>query len=281
MTNVLISADMEGITGVTCPDDVRPGSAGWAHFRELMASDVNAAIEGLFAAGATSVLVNDAHDKKRNLPLALLDERAELITGTHKRLGMMEGIQYGMDAVAFIGYHTSAGMQGILSHTYIGTGIIDVRINGVRAGEGRMNALLAAEYGAPLVLVTGDDLTCGDSAGWTQGIGSDGFQKVAVKTCVDRYTARCLPPARTRELIRAAAQQCLSALPAAESPTGPFTYEVDFDAAHFVIATTAIPGVEQTGDRTVSFTFPTMHEAIRCFKVVTSMSVAAMEPDYG
>src|SRR5579875_2697858 len=163
MTHVLISADMEGITGVTCPADVEPGTDGWRGFRQLMASDVNAAVEGFFAAGASAVTVNDAHATKRNIPIEALDERATLITGTHKRLGMMEGIADGVDAVAFVGYHTGAGRQGVLSHTYIGTTILDVRINGQQAGEGRMNALLAAEHGVPVVLVTGDDLTCADA----------------------------------------------------------------------------------------------------------------------
>ena len=275
MTRVLISADMEGITGVTCPDDVEPGSAGWQRFRQLMAADVNAAVEGFLAAGAGSVTVNDAHASKRNVPIELLHDDATLITGTHKPFGMMQGI-HEADAVAFVGYHTPAGTQGVLSHTYIGTTILDVRINGERSGEGRMNALLAAELGVPVVLVTGDDLTCEDAAAWASGA-----ERVAVKTCVDRYTARCLPPARTRALIRSAAERALTGLAAAARPAGPFTYEVVFDSAQAVFATTGIPGVEATGERSISFTLPTMQEAIRCFRVVSVLAIGSTEPEYG
>jgi len=161
---VMISADMEGITGVTCPADVKPGGPRWEQARHDLMSDVNAAVRGFLRGGATEICVNDAHADKRNLRLGELDERATAIIGTHKPLGMMQGLEEA-DAVAFVGYHTGAGRQGVLSHTYIGRTILAVTINGEAASEGRMNAMLAAEFGVPVVLVTGDDLTCQSAAG--------------------------------------------------------------------------------------------------------------------
>jgi D-amino peptidase len=198
---VLISADMEGITGVTCPDDVDYGTSRWEEARHLMMSDVNAAIEGFFDAGASEVIVNDAHATKRNLILSDLDGRASAIIGTHKEYGMMQGIEK-TDVVAFIGYHTGAGRQGILSHTYIGQTINDVTLNGAHCNEGRMNAMLAAEFSVPVVLVTGDDLTCDESVTWAPHA-----RRVAVKECIDRYTARCWPPSRTAHMIKDAANR--------------------------------------------------------------------------
>src|SRR4051794_27052319 len=104
---VLISADMEGATGVTHPDDCEPGHARWEYHRALFTGDVNAAIAG-FAAGATEILVNEAHSSQRNLLLDKLDVRARLLIGSHKPLGMMEGVDQSPDAVAFVGYHTGA-----------------------------------------------------------------------------------------------------------------------------------------------------------------------------
>ena len=272
---VLISADMEGITGVTCPDDVTYGTARWESARHLMMSDINAAVDGFFEAGATEVVVNDAHSNKRNLILADLDSRATAIIGTHKEYGMMEGIVE-CDAVAFLGYHTGAGRQGVLAHTYTGQTIHDVKVNGEHANEGRMNCLLSAEFGIPVVLVTGDDLTCEESRSWAPHA-----ERVAVKDCIDRYTARCFTPARTAAMIKTAAFRSLGSLESVPLPQGPFTYEVVFDAAHQVIACTAIPGVVRTGATSVRFTMPTMFEAIRCFKAVSVVAYAAIEPDYG
>ena len=271
---VMISADMEGITGVTCPADVKPGGPRWEQARHDLMSDVNAAVRGFLRGGATEICVNDAHADKRNLRLGELDERATAIIGTHKPLGMMQGLEEA-DAVAFVGYHTGAGRQGVLSHTYIGRTILAVTINGEAASEGRMNAMLAAEFGVPVVLVTGDDLTCQSAAGWAPAAAT-----VAVKICVDRYTARCLPPARTAEMIEQAAARAARLVSPPPRPSGPFAWRVDFDAAQAVVASTAIPGVEEAGERSVSFTLPTMLEAIRCFKALSVLVAASAEPGY-
>lgn len=53
------------------------------------------------------------------------------------------------------------------------------------------------------------------------------------------------------------------------------------DATQAVGACTGVPGVEQTGPRTVAFTLPTMARAIRCFRVVTVLAAASIEPRYG
>ncbi len=272
---VLISADMEGLTGVTCPEDCEYGAPRWESARHLMMSDVNAAVAGFFDAGATEVIVNDSHSNKRNLILSELDSRASAIIGTHKEWGMLQGIA-DADAVAFVGYHTGAGHQGILSHTYIGETIRDVHVNGVSSSEGRMNTLLAAEFGVPVVLITGDDLTCDDAATYAPNC-----QMVTVKECIDRYTARCFPPSVTATMIREAARATLVKEHPVLAPTEPVTFDVFFDSTNPVMAATAIPGVQATNETSVTFTLPTMGQAMRCFKVVSAMASASTEPDYG
>ncbi|MEV4432478.1 M55 family metallopeptidase [Streptomyces sp. NPDC049585] len=275
---ILISADMEGATGVTWPGDVLPGAAQWERCRHLFTSDVNAAIAGFFDGGADAVLVNEAHWSMRNLLLEQLDERAEMLTGKHKTLSMVEGVQHGdVDGIAFVGYHAAAGAEGVLAHTYLANSITGVRVNGRRASEGLLNSLVAAEYGVPVVLVTGDDRTCEDAKGYAPEARS-----VAVKDYVSRYAAVCRPPARTAADIRSAAKAA-AVLAARHEPVhgGPFTVEVEFDAEHLAGAATAVPGVGQTGERLVACTLPTMYEAIRCFKAVTTVVSAAVEEQYG
>src|SRR6266542_5000048 len=94
---VLISADMEGATGVTWPEDVRPGAPQWERCRHLFTGDVNAVVTGYLDAGAEDVLVNEAHSTMRNLLLEELDPRGRLLVGRHKPLGMMQGVQDGID----------------------------------------------------------------------------------------------------------------------------------------------------------------------------------------
>lgn len=273
---VLISADMEGVTGVTFPDDVEPGSARWSYHRKFFTGDVNAAVRGFFDAGADEVLVNDSHADKRNLLLDELDPRATMLIGTHKPWSMMEGIDRGYDAIAFVGYHAGAGQQGVLSHTYLPNMITSVWLNGEPCSEGYMNAALAYEFGVPVVLVTGDDCAIEDARSYAPEA-----KLVAVKECVDRYTAICLPPSRSAELITAAARSSLDPLPTVPSSSGPFRYEIEFDATHPVVMTTAIPEVEQIAPRRVAFELPTMKLAIRCFRAVTALADGSMEKSYG
>lgn len=275
---ILISADMEGATGVTWPADVLPGTPQWERCRRLFTSDVSAAVAGFLDGGADEVLINEAHWTMRNLLLEELDDRAQMLTGRHKSLSMVEGVQHGdVDGVAFVGYHTGAGTEGVLAHTYLANSITGVWVNGARASEGRLNALVAAEYGVPVVLVTGDDKTCEDAGDYAPDARS-----VAVKDYVSRYAAVCRTPARTAADIRAAAREA-AVLAVRHKPARgvPFTVELEFDAEHLVGAASVVPGVERSGERRVAYTSPTMYEGIRCFKAVTTVVSVAVEEQYG
>jgi D-amino peptidase len=273
---VLISADMEGATGVTCPDDVRPGTPQWERCRRLFTGDVNAVVAGYFDAGAEDILVNEAHSTMRNLLLEELDPRARLLVGRHKPLGMMQGLHDGVDLVAFVGYHAGAGEVGVLSHTVLASEITGVWLNGEPASEGRMNAALTAEAGAKVVLVTGDDQACADADTYALAA-----RKVAVKQAVDRYSAICLPPERTAALLHEAATASVTAPAHGPVPSAPYTYEVELLGTSSAAAATAIPCVEQAGPRRVRFTLERMHDAYRCFRAVAVLGWAAREDRYG
>ena len=176
---VFISADMEGVSGVTHPQDVIPGRSQYERFRRFLTADVNAAIEGAASAGATEFLVNEAHDGMRNVLIDELDERAELIVGSRKPLSMMQGYE-GSDVAFFVGYHARAGGEGILSHTFDAPNVVTgVELNGEPCSEARMNAALAGLSGVPVGLVTGDDLACEEAEGLYKGVRTS-----AVKTAV-------------------------------------------------------------------------------------------------
>jgi D-amino peptidase len=275
---ILISADMEGATGVTWPADVEPGTEQWQRCRKMFTSDVNAAVAGCYAGGATSVLINEAHATMRNVLLEELDPRAVMLTGRHKDLSMVEGIQHGdADGVAFVGYHAAAGAEGVLAHTYLPNSITAIRLNGDRASEGLLNSRVAAEYGVPIVLVTGDDRTCADAAGYAPGVPS-----VAVKDCVSRYAAICRPPQVTAEAISSAARDGMKLAGRVPPVTAAgFSVEIEVDAAQLAQAAAIVPTVRRTGDRVVAFESATAYDMIRCFKVVCTMISSAMEDHYG
>ena len=53
---ILISADMEGISGVCRWEQVAPGSPEYPMYQKLMTAEVNAAIRGAFSGGASEVI---------------------------------------------------------------------------------------------------------------------------------------------------------------------------------------------------------------------------------
>jgi D-amino peptidase len=272
----MISADMEGATGVTWASDVDPGTEQWQRFRRMFTGDVNACVTGLFNGGATDVLVNEAHASQRNLLLEDLDVRARMLTGRHKPLSMMQGIDSGFDGVVFLGYHAGAGFDGVLSHTYLANSITGVWLDGAPASEGRLNAALAAEYGVPVIAFTGDDRACADAAEYAAQ-----SHRVAVKECVSRYAAICTPPERTADWIAGAAEAAMNLAVRADPVVAPHRIEVEFDATHLAQAAAVVPTVEEIDIRRVGFDAANMTEAMKAFKVVTAIASGAVEGIYG
>jgi D-amino peptidase len=273
---IMISADMEGATGVTWTADVEPGTHQWKRFRWMFTGDVNACVSGLCDGGATDVLVNEAHSSQRNLLLEELEPRARMLTGRHKPLSMMQSIDSGVDGVVFLGYHAGAGTDGVLSHTYLPNSITGVWLDGVPASEGRLNAALAAEHGVPVLMVTGDDRTCADAADYAPEA-----HRVAVKECVSRYAAICSVPQRTAEWITSAATAAMKLAGRQDPAPAAHRIEVEFDATHLAQAAAVVPTVRQLDVRRVGFDAATMTDAMQAFKVVTAIASGAIEGEYG
>ena len=179
--------------------------------------------------------------------------------------------------MVFIGYHAGSGARGVLSHTYLENSITGVWLDGVAASEGRLNAALAAEYGVPVLMVTGDDMTCRDAEEYA----ADALT-VTVKQYVSRYAAVCTPPARTSAAIREAARRAMRSAGRLDGPpVRPHRIEVEFDATHLADAAAVIPTVCLAGERRVSLDAPSMTEAMKAFKIVTAIAAAAVEDIYG
>ena len=175
-----------------------------------------------------------------------------MLTGRHKALSMVEGVQHGdVDGIAFVGYHAGAGTEGVLAHTYLANSITGVWLNGVRASEGLLNAHVVAEYGVPVVLVTGDDLACEDA--WAT---RPRRSKVAVKDHVSRYAAVCRTPARTAADIRAAAQGGRRAGGASRAgrAAGRSPWSWSSTPSIWRRPPPSCPGVARSGERSVAYT---------------------------
>ncbi|HTW19410.1 MAG TPA: M55 family metallopeptidase [Mycobacteriales bacterium] len=248
---VFLSSDMEGTAGIVdwaqCSGDGLEAIAG----RRLLLDEVNAAIEGAVAGGAAEIVVNDSHSTMRNLPPDQLAGGASYISGTHKPLYMMQGLDESFDAVLFVSYHGSIGAPAVLSHSYNPAAVMEARIGGVVTGEAGINALVAAQYGVPVVLITGDRVACEEAAALLPGIRS-----VVVKESITRTSAHSLHPEAACELIRAGAEQAVSGATAVAPPSFGDTpsLELDVRTTDIAEAMSWVRGVERLAARTVRIT---------------------------
>jgi len=245
---VFISADMEGVAGIVAWEQCLAGGDDYALGRELLLGEVNAAIAGAQAAGATEICVNDAHSQMRNLPPAALAGRASYLSGKFKPRYMMEGLDSSYDAVVFLGYHAAIATPGVLSHTYNPRAITNVRLGGEVAGESGLNALVAQHYGVPVAVVTGDQYVGGEAARFCPGI-----EVIAVKESISRYAAHHLHPEVARERIRDGVARALSTVDSLAPPAValPATLDVDLASPDMAEQATWVRGVERTGERGV------------------------------
>src|SRR5579883_447931 len=199
---LFLSTDFEGTSGIVAWEQIIEGQAEYSQGRLLLTNEVNAVIAGAREAGASEFVVNDAHSFMRNLhPQDLLGD-ATLITGRHKPLYMMEGLDSSFDGVLFVSYHGSIGAErAILSHTYNPRAIWEVRLNGEIVGESGINALVAAHYGVPIIFVSGDAVTAREAE-----FIAPQAEKVIVKHSLGRFAAAHIHPSVACRLLREGAR---------------------------------------------------------------------------
>src|SRR5262249_22194535 len=237
-----ISTDFEGVAGIVDWDQILAGRGDYALGRELLLGEENAAIRGAQRAGVTEILVNDSHSIRRNLAPAALAGNDSPLSGRHKPLYMMEGLDDSFGAIFFLGYHGSIGAsQAILSHSYNPRAIWEVRLNGEVVGESALNALVAAHYGVPLALVTGDQVTAAEAR-----LLDPAPHCVEVKRSISRFAAESLHPEVARARIREGARLALAETLPNSPPRfpSPIRLEVTFLNADMAEMAAWLRGVE-------------------------------------
>jgi D-amino peptidase len=250
LVKIFLSFDMEGTAGIVDWEQcVGPGAA-YEMGRRLTLEEVNAAIDGAMEAGADRIVVNDSHWTMQNLPPDEIHGDATYISGRHKPLYMMQGLDETFDAVFFVAYHGSiSGEAAILSHSYNPSVVSHVELNGVRVGESGINALAALHHRVPVALVTGDRQTADESEKFMPEA-----ERVVVKESITRFAAENLHPAEARRLIRDGARAAVAKVGSLSPPAIdlPARLEVWFQTADLAEISTWIKGVERTGRRSVA-----------------------------
>jgi len=244
---VHIISDMEGVSGITRWQQTTGGDPMYEEGRRLYTEEINAAVRGAKAAGATEIVVMDCHGAGggwsfNSLVHDLLEPDCEYVVQDRwtEYTGFLES---GCDAALFVGMHAMNGApRGVLNHTVSGQEWQNLRFNGTLVGETGINAALCGTWGVPVLLVTGDRATCEEGT----ALLGDGLTTVAVKEGLGRYSARQIPARRARELIEEGARRALTDLSAVDpyDPGGPCTIEVEYKATNAVDRLRHAHGVE-------------------------------------
>jgi D-amino peptidase len=265
---VYISADMEGVTGVVTADQLGPTGFEYARFREYMTAEVLAAIQGAREAGATEFVVSDSHGNGENLLIDKFPPDVTIIRSFPRPLMMMQGIDSSFAAVIFIGYHASTtNPVGVRAHTISSALLTSVSLNGTAMTEGGINAAIAAHFGVPVVMVSGDDAAVAENQALLGPI-----EGAVVKHAISFHAAATMTPDAGQALIRQKAKAAVARraeLKPRPLPK-PVRLEVSFKNYRPVELLAFLPNVQRVNAHTVGFMGRDMLEVSRFLEFITS-----------
>jgi D-amino peptidase len=267
---VFVSVDMEGISGLVRWMDVASQGIDFERNRTLMTLDANAAVEGAFEAGATEVVVEENHGVEDLCVLRLdeIDPRCSVVRGAG-RPGptTMSALDESVDLVMLVGHHAAAATwPGIMAHTVSSGRFAAVRLGDRQIGEPDMFIIRAGEVGAPVGLITGDQMVIEQVRKRVPNV-----EAVQVKRALGRQSGEVIPPVRARESIRKAAARAVARAaereltPYVDEPA-PYSIEVDLlePPNEAMLANLAgLPEFELVSERTVATDAPDMDLGFR------------------
>lgn len=248
--NVLIMSDMEGVSGITKWSQVNGGEPLYEEGRRLYTHEINAAVRGAYAAGATRMIAVDCHGAGGDWTFnsfvpELLDERCEWVSGHAWSRYTEMFTDIGCDAALMVGMHAMAGTpDGVMCHTISTTTWRNLYFNDTVVGEFGINTALCGHYGVPVVLITGDTATIREG----KALIGDELEGVVVKHGLSRYSARNIPVKRARQMIEDGAKAALSKprnqWPKPYVPSQPSTITIDLGSVDSAAQFMGRAGVE-------------------------------------
>ncbi|MCK5802448.1 MAG: M55 family metallopeptidase [Lentisphaeria bacterium] len=215
---IYLVTDMEGVAGVqNFADWTGPDARYYQRGRELLTLEVNAAVDGFCAAGATEILVVDGHGPGA-VDIQLLDPRADFLRGWGPGPYPL-CLDESFDAVAWVGQHAkSRTPYSHMTHTQ-GCAYYELTINGVALGEFGQVAYCAAELGVPLIFGSGEQAFTEEARELVPEIETvavkrglnphSGDELTAEQYRVSTSSAIHTNPVRARECIRIGAERAV------------------------------------------------------------------------
>lgn len=258
---VLISVDMEGVTGAVTAEQLGPTGFEYARFREFMTAEALAAVEAAKESGATEIVVVDAHGNGQNLLIDRFPPDVRIIRSWPRPLMMVEGVDSTFGAVVFIAYHSATtNPRGVRAHTISSANLASVELNGVAMPEAGINAAIAGHFGVPVVAISGDDAAVAEAQ---QLLGP--IEGAVVKRALSFHSANTLTPQAGQTLIREKVRAGLAKRASLKpySVRGPIRLDVTFKSYTPAEIVAYLPGVQRLTAHSIRFTGRDMVEVSR------------------
>ncbi len=248
MKKIFISADIEGVTGVTSWCETRYGGQGYAEACRQMSLETAAACRAAVEAGY-EVVVKDGHEDALNIDPDLLPRGVRLIRGwASSPMAMMSGLDESFAGAVYIGYHSAAGTDtSPLKHTVEDYLFNWIRVNGVLMSEFGLNSLLADQLHVPSLFLSGDQGICREAESLYPGIVT-----VATKTGVGNSTCS-IHPQEAVEQIEEGVRRALAADIAVRPLAKEYVMEINFKDHQRARNASWYPGAEAADPFTVRF----------------------------
>ena len=202
---VYIMVDFEGIAGMIEWDDYMTDTPfnqeKRSRLRHILTAEVNAAIEGVLAAGAKEVLVWDSHGPSNNcnnIYFEDLNPSAEIIIGWKGLPSFYPLLDKGYDVSVYIGGHAMAGsLHACVPHT-------KVNLNKRFYGEMGMFIAVCGSLNIPVIFVSGDQTAVAEVKELIPNV-----EYVITKIAFSPYSAKTLIPKKSQELIAAGCEKAM------------------------------------------------------------------------
>ncbi|GAB4127740.1 M55 family metallopeptidase [Thermopirellula anaerolimosa] len=204
---IYILTDLEGASGVYQFAQTREEGPLNEKAKEYLMGDIAAVVQGLWAGGATEIVVLDGHGSQAFVP-HLMEPGAVYITGK-PRPCLMCKLDGSFAGLVQLGAHAMMGTpDGVLCHTQSSKSENRYWYNDVESGELAQVAIVAGCYGVPTIMVTGDEAACREAR---QFFGDD-VVTVPVKRGISREAAELYPFEETRGALFEGAKRAMTVI---------------------------------------------------------------------
>jgi len=272
---IYISADMEGVVGVVTNEQLGPTGFEYQRFREFMTQEVNAAVEGALAGGATQIVVSDSHGNGQNLLIEKMNRDVLIVRSWPRPLMMMQGIDSTFAGAIFIGYHSATtSMAGVRAHTISSARLTDVKLNDLSMSEAGINAAIAGQFNVPIIMISGDDVVVKET---TALLGD--LEGAVVKWALGFHSAMTITPEASYQLIREKAMKAVKRVKDFKpyKISNPVKLDVSFKNYRPSELLSYLSIVERTNSHSIRFVGKDMIEVSKFLEFINSYELS-LEP---